>query len=287
MLPSVSDRSPERLLADLEEVIRPRERLLTAFSGGVDSTVVAAAARRVLGRANAPVAVGDSASLPRRELAEALELAKGLDLEVHIVRPDEQDDPGYIANAGNRCYFCKTHLYQTLHALAGRIGVEFLANGTNTDDPGDYRPGLKAADEAEVVSPLLEARMDKAAVRAVAEHLQLANADKPAAACLASRIAHGTPVTREALTRVEVAEDALIAAGFRQLRVRDHGDVARLEIPLEAMPLLLADAVREQVVEACRSAGYAFVTLDLEGFRSGSGNVLLTVGAKAGTASGT
>lgn len=287
MLPSVSDRSPERLLADLEEVIRPRERLLTAFSGGVDSTVVAAAARRVLGRANAPVAVGDSASLPRRELAEALELAKGLDLEVHIVRPDEQDDPGYIANAGNRCYFCKTHLYQTLHALAGRIGVEFLANGTNTDDPGDYRPGLKAADEAEVVSPLLEARMDKAAVRAVAEHLQLANADKPAAACLASRIAHGTPVTREALTRVEVAEDALIAAGFRQLRVRDHGDVARLEIPLEAMPLLLADAVREQVVEACRSAGYAFVTLDLEGFRSGSGNVLLTVGAKAGTAPGT
>lgn len=287
MLPSVSDRSPERLLADLEEVIRPRERLLTAFSGGVDSTVVAAAARRVLGRANAPVAVGDSASLPRRELAEALELAKGLDLEVHIVRPDEQDDPGYIANAGNRCYFCKTHLYQTLHALAGRIGVEFLANGTNTDDPGDYRPGLKAADEAEVVSPLLEARMDKAAVRAVAEHLQLANADKPAAACLASRIAHGTPVTREALTRVEVAEDALIAAGFRQLRVRDHGDVARLEIPLEAMPLLLADAVREQVVEACRSAGYAFVTLDLEGFRSGSGNVLLTVGAKTGTASST
>ena len=280
----VAHRSPERMLADLEEVVRPRGRLLTAFSGGVDSTVVAAAARRVLGRVGAPVAIGDSASLPRRELAEAMKLAEGLDLEVHLVRPDEQDDPGYVANAGDRCYFCKSHLYATLHRLAGRIGVDFLANGTNADDPGDHRPGLRAADEAEVVSPLLEARLDKAAVRAVAHLLGLPNADKPAAACLASRIAHGTPVTREALSRVEAAEDALLARGFRQLRVRDHGDVARLEVPVEAMPLLLDDAVRAQVVAACKDAGYAFVSLDLEGFRSGSGNVLLTrsVGRKGG-----
>ncbi len=264
------------MLADLEEAIRPRERLLTAFSGGVDSTVVAAAARRVLGKAGAPVAVGDSASLPRRELAEALKLAEDLDLEVHVVRPDEQNDPGYVANAGDRCYFCKSHLYKTLHGLAGRLGVAYLANGTNTDDPGDHRPGLRAADEAEVVSPLLEAGLDKAAVRGVAGLLALPNADKPAAACLASRIAHHTPVTPEALTRVEAAEDALIAAGFRQLRVRDHGEVARLEVPLQAMPLLLDDAVRETVVAACKDAGYAFVSLDLEGFRSGSGNVLLT-----------
>ena len=276
---SVAERSPERLLADLEEAIRPRERLLTAFSGGVDSTVVAAAARRVLGRAGAPVAIGDSASLPRRELAEAMRLAEGLDLEIHLVRPDEQDDPGYVANAGNRCYFCKSHLYATLHKLAAEIDAKYLANGTNTDDPGDHRPGLRAADEAEVVSPLLEAGLDKAAVRAVARLLGLPNADKPAAACLASRIAHGTPVTREALTRVEAAEDALLARGFRQLRVRDHGDVARLEIPIEAMPLLLDDSVRTQVVESCKAAGYAFVSLDLEGFRSGSGNVLLTSSA--------
>ncbi|BAM04773.1 ATP-dependent sacrificial sulfur transferase LarE [Phycisphaera mikurensis] len=272
-------RSPERLLADLEEVIRPRQRLLTAFSGGVDSTVVAAAARRVLGKADAPVAVGDSASLPRRELAEALKLAAALDLEVHVVRPDEQSDPGYVANAGDRCYFCKTHLYRTLHGLAGRLGIGHLANGTNADDPGDHRPGLRAADEAEVVSPLLEAGLDKAGVRAVAHRLGLPNADKPAAACLASRIAHHTPVTAAALNRVEAAEDALLAAGFKQLRVRDHGEVARLEVPLRAMPLLLDDGVRERVVEACRAAGYAYVSLDLEGFRSGSGNVTLTSSA--------
>ena len=271
------DPSPDPRLERLLAVVGRYGRVLTAFSGGVDSTLVAAAARRVLGRDAAPAALGDSASLPRRELEAARGLARDLDLELVEVNPDEQNDPGYIANAGDRCYYCKTHLYEVLQSAAREREITRIANGTNVDDLGDHRPGLRAADEAEVVSPLVEAGLNKQDVRDLARILKLPNADKPAAACLSSRLPYGTPVTRERLEQVEAAEDALADLGFSGLRVRHHESVARLEIPGDQWGLLTRVEAREAVVRAVKAAGFTYVALDLEGFRSGSGNVMLTV----------
>lgn len=277
--------SPEQLGQRLADVIRPRGRMLTAYSGGVDSTVVAVVARQMLGRDEAPAVIGDSASLPRRELDEARRLARELDLRLIEINPGEQADPNYQANAGNRCYFCKSHLYESLHKIAADLGFEFIANGTNTDDLGDHRPGLRAAKEAEVISPLLEAGLSKAEVRTLARHLGLPNADKPAAACLASRIPYGTAVTPQRLATVETAEDALYGLGFRGFRVRHHDTVARIELPADQLPRILDPDLRTRVVEAMKQAGYLYVTLDLAGFRSGSGNALLTAAETAASAS--
>lgn len=275
MPPSDTDALYERLTA----VIRPRGRVITAFSGGVDSTLVAVAARHALGKDEAPAAIGDSASLPRHELAAARDLAHALDLRLVEVTPGEQADPGYQANAGNRCYFCKTNLYATLRTLAAEMNIAWIANGTNTDDLGDHRPGLTAATEASVISPLVEAGLNKADIRVLAQHLKLPNWDKPAAACLASRIPYGTPVTLERLSRVEQAENALRDLGFTGFRVRHHDTVARLEIPLSQVDRLMNDDTRAAVVARLKEAGYLYIALDLEGFRSGSGNISLGISA--------
>lgn len=267
---------PEQLLAKLEAAIRPRGRMITAYSGGIDSTLVAAAARRALGRADAPAAIGDSASLPRQELDEARAIAAQLDLELLTVAPGEQDDARYQANDGRRCYFCKTHLYASLHELAAELDIGFIANGTNVDDLGDHRPGLVAAGEAQVVSPLVEAGLGKQQVRLVARHLGLPNWDKPAAACLASRLPYGTEVTPQRLTQVERAESVLRGLGFTGFRVRHHETVARIELPWDQVARLMDEQVRAGVIAGLKDAGYTFIALDLEGFRSGSGNVLLT-----------
>ncbi len=280
----------QELYERLAAVIAPRGRMATAYSGGVDSTLVAAVARRTLGRDAAPAVIGDSASLPRHELAEARRLAAELDLKLIEIQPNEQDDPNYRANAGDRCYFCKTHLYAALHGLAERLGFDYIANGTNADDTGDHRPGLTAAAEHRIVSPLLEAGLGKAAVRVLAEDLGLPNADKPAAACMASRIAYGTAVTPQRLTRVERAEDLLRELGFSGFRVRYHEiegqfpvAIARIEVPAEQLPRLVAPDVRERVVRHLEGLGFTYVTMDLAGFRSGSGNVALTTSAANGT----
>ncbi len=265
----------EQLVARLAAVIEPRRKLLTAYSGGVDSTVVAAAARRALGKADAPAAIGDSASLPRHELDEARAIATQLDLELVEVQPGEQDDPNYQANAGDRCYFCKSHLYACLWTLADDRGIAYIANGTNADDLGDHRPGLDAARENRIVSPLLEAGLGKAEVRTIAQALGLPNADKPAAACLASRIPFGTAVTPERLAMIEQAEEALRELGFRGLRVRHHEGVARIEVPPAQLPQLVDERIRGQIVEQLTAIGYVYVTVDLAGFRSGSGNAML------------
>lgn len=267
------------MLARLQEVVRLRGRVMTAYSGGVDSTLVAAVARRVLGKDNAPAVIGDSPSLPRYELQRARALAQDLDLELIEVRPGEQDDLGYRANAGDRCYFCKTHLYDSLKRLTKELGFQYIANGTNTDDLGDHRPGLMAADEAEVISPLIEAGLNKQQVRLVAKHLGLANWDKPAAACLASRVPYGSEVTPQLLGQIERAEQVLRGLGFTGFRVRHHGEVARIELPIDQLGRLMEDDVRQAVAEGVREAGYLYVSLDLEGFRSGSGNLVLTVSA--------
>lgn len=264
-------------LARLKAVIARYDRVLTAYSGGIDSTLVAVVARQVLGKPNAPAVIGDSPSLPRAELAQARQIASDLDLDLVVIAPNEQHDPGYIANAGDRCYYCKTHLYQQLQVFAAAQGYATIFNGTNRDDLGDHRPGLRAADEAQVVSPLVEAGLDKRAVRLLAEYLKLPNADKPAAACLASRIPYGTPVTLERLSQIERAEAALQALGFVGLRVRHHEQVARIELPADQMQQMLDPDVRQEVAAAVKAAGFLYVSLDLEGFRSGSGNVALTI----------
>lgn len=283
------ERSAVQLESHLAAAIGPRKRVLTAFSGGIDSTLVAAVARRTLGRSDAPAVIGDSASLPRRELDDARALAVALDLDLHIAKPTEQDDPGYIANAGDRCYHCKSHLYRSMHDLAAELGIEYLANGTNADDLGDHRPGLRAADEAQIISPLLEAKMTKRDVRTLAQRLGLPNADKPAAACLASRLQFGTEVTAERLAMVERAEQTLSDLGFNGFRVRHHESpttpgtqpvaIARIEVPAEQIPALVDPATRDTIVASLQEAGYLYVTVDLAGFRSGSGNAVLTVSA--------
>jgi len=270
-------QAAKQLLDRLSRVVAPRGRVLTAYSGGVDSTLVAAVTRRVLGRENAPAVIGDSASLPRHELEEARNIAAMLDLQLLEVHPDEQDDEKYQANQGDRCYFCKSHLYDTIHNLAAERGISFIANGTNIDDLSDHRPGLDAAQKAQVISPLLEAKLGKEQVRELAQHLSLPNWDKPAAACLASRIPFGTPVTLQRLTQVEQAETVLRDLGFTGFRVRHHEQIARIELPLDQVEKLMQQNVRTKITEQLKSLGYTYITFDLEGFRSGSGNVTLRI----------
>jgi len=266
-------------LTKLESVIAGYSSLLTAYSGGVDSTVVAAVARRVLGREAAPAAIGDSASLPRHELDEARAIAAFLDVHLIEVQPGEQANADYQANRGDRCYFCKSHLYDALHALADARGIAHIANGTNIDDTGDHRPGLTAASENRIVSPLLDAGLNKSDVRAIAAHLHLPNADKPAAACLASRLAYGTTVTPKRLTMIEQAEDVLRELKFRGFRVRHHeagaATIARIEVPIEQLPRLVEPDTRQTINAALDDLGYTYITIDLAGFRSGSGNIVL------------
>lgn len=200
----------------------------------------------------------------------AIELAESLGVPYRLIDTEEHLDPNYAANLADRCYFCKTELHDQLQALAQAEGWAAVVDGNNASDLGDYRPGMAAAREHGVYSPLLEAGITKSEVRALAQALGLPVWDKPAMACLSSRVPHGTPITPELLRQIEGAEDALVALGFRQFRVRHHGDIARIELPAEDLPAALTQ--REAIVAGITAAGYRFVTLDLAGFRSGSLN---------------
>jgi len=259
----------------LLEVLRSYGSVAVAFSAGVDSTVVAKAAAVALGeRAVAVTAV--SPSLASGELEEARRLAAQIGIRHLVIRTEEFEDPSYRRNAPDRCYFCKTELYSRLERLLPELGVAVIANGANLDDQGDWRPGMTAAAEHRVRSPLLEAGLGKADVRALARHWGLAVWDKPAMPCLASRIAYGLEVTPERVRMIDEAEAFLKRLGFRELRVRmPQPDVARIEVPLDELPLLVEPAVRDAVVQRFKAIGFRFVTLDLEGFRSGSLNVLI------------
>ncbi len=265
----------QTLLDALTRAIQKHPRLLTAYSGGIDSTLVAVVARRTLGKQNAPAAIGDSPSLPRHELAEARDLAQWADLHLIEVAPTEQSDPGYQANQGNRCYFCKTHLYSALRPLADKLGIPAIANGTNVDDLGDHRPGLTAADENAVVSPLVDAGLGKKQIRELAVALGLPNAHKPAAACLSSRLAYGLPVTPQRLRQVEDAETFLRSLGFTGMRVRHHDTLARIEVPQDQLAKAMDPQARQAITQHLKQLGFTYVTLDMEGFRSGSGNLIL------------
>lgn len=252
--------------------------VIVAYSGGVDSAVVMAVAYQQLGgrSATAPeepgalACIGVSPSYPAREMRDAVALADEIGVPYRLVETEEYLDPNYAANPNNRCYFCKSELHNRLHEILQQEDWGIVCDGTNASDMGDDRPGVVAARERGVRSPLLEAGITKPEVRAIARHLGLPVWDKPAMACLSSRVPHGTPIDSKLLRQIENAEDVLVALGLRQFRVRHHDEIARLELPPEEFPTIIAHY--EDIVAGIKAAGYRYVTLDLAGFRSGGLN---------------
>ncbi len=259
----------------LLDTLRGYGRVAVAFSGGIDSTVVAQAAQLALGdRALAVTAVSES--LAEGELEEAEALARRIGIRHRVIRTEEFADPNYLRNNTDRCYFCKSELYGRLAGLLGALGADVIASGANADDMGDHRPGMRAAGEHGVRHPLLECGLAKAAVRDLARAWDLPTWDKPATPCLSSRIAYGEAVTPERVKMIDQAEHWLRGRGLRLLRVRYHkGDLARIEVPIEELPRLASPEVRNELVPAFRALGFQYVTLDLQGFRSGSLNAVI------------
>lgn len=256
-------------LDSLRAALRAYGSVLVAYSGGVDSALVMVLAHAELGD-RALACIGVSPSYPSREMRDAVELAESLGAPYRLVNTEEHLDPNYAANPVNRCFFCKSELHDRLKAIAREEGWQIVVDGNNASDLGDFRPGMEAARARDVRSPLLEAGITKAEVRLIAQALGMPVWDKPAMACLSSRVPHGTPITPELLRQIEAAEDVLVELGFRQFRVRHHGEIARIELPVEEFPRALE--CHQSIVDRIRQAGYRFVTLDLAGFRSGSLN---------------
>lgn len=261
----------------LLETVAAMGSVLVAFSGGLDSGMVVYAALKALGRENLWVVTGDSASLAGDEMAAARRFVEGLGIadRLVVIQTEELRDDRYAANPEDRCFYCKQELYGKLRALADSRGARYVLDGCNASDVGDHRPGRRAAEGLGVRSPLLEADLDKEEIRAIARYEGLEIWDKPQSACLASRIPYGERVTAEKLSMVERAEKYLRAQGFKQVRVRHHGELARIEIPEEDIGRMLDPGLRAAVQAALREMGFMWVSLDLKGFQSGSMNVVL------------
>lgn len=258
----------------LVEIISGLGRVVVAFSGGVDSTFLARAARDALAD-QALLVTADSESYPSAELEEAQRLAALLGMRHLVIETRELDNPDYAKNPPNRCFFCKEELFTKLKPVAEREGGAHLIYGANVDDLGDHRPGMQAARLAEVKAPLIDAGLTKVEIRELSRRLGLPTWDKPSFACLSSRFPYGDVITREKLRQVEQAEAFVRSLGFRQFRVRHHDRLARLEIPLEEIPWLWEEGRHEKIVARLRELGYLYVTVDLKGFRSGSMNEML------------
>jgi len=260
--------------AALETYLRSLGRVLVAYSGGIDSAYLAWAARKALGD-NMLAVIADSASLARTQLEDALLFAQEQSIPVEVLATGELERPEYARNDASRCFFCKDELFTIMEQFRAQRGFDTIAYGINLDDRGDYRPGQKAAREHGVSAPLLQAGLRKQDIRELARAAGLRLWNKPASACLASRIEYGRPVTAAALRQVEQGEDALRALGFRQFRVRHHGEIARVEIAPEEMGRALSLEMAAEFTRVFKALGFTYVTLDLEGYRSGSMNALL------------
>jgi len=266
--------------ARLVGLLRDMQSVVVAFSGGVDSTLLARAAGDALGD-RALLVTADSETYPEAELAEARRLAELMRLRHVVVRTDELANPEYARNGANRCFFCKEELFGRLAPIAEREGIGTLVYGANMDDLGDHRPGMKSAAERGVRAPLIEAELTKREIRELSRQLGLPTWDKPSFACLSSRFQYGDRITAEKLRQVDAAESFVRSLGFRQFRVRHHDRLARLEIPLDEIPRLWEDGRHEAIVARFREIGYLYVAVDLGGFQSGSANLLL--GLRRGT----
>jgi len=265
----------EQKTKKIKSLILKMDSALVAFSGGVDSTLVLALAHEVLGE-KALAVTAQSASMPDREMKACHQLAKEIGVKHLVVKTEEMSNPNYRANPANRCYHCKTELYSSLKKVAQQENILNILNGTNTDDLGDYRPGLDSAREQGVRSPLVEAEFNKQEVRELSRKMELSVWDKPAMACLSSRIPYGQPVTEEKLAMIEQAEDVLLSLGFEQIRVRHHGDLARIELGKNEMPHYLNNEKIQKIVqEKFKALGFLTVVLDPEGYRMGSLNSAL------------
>jgi uncharacterized protein len=258
----------------LDARIRTLGRTLVAYSGGVDSAFLAWAAYKVLG-ANMLAVIADSPSLARTHLAEATAFALEQHIPLEVISTSELDRAEYVRNDASRCFHCKDELFTLMEAFRATHGFDAIAYGVNVDDQGDFRPGQIAARQHRVAAPLLEAGLTKQDIRELARDANLRVWDKPASACLSSRIEYGRPVTREALGTIEQGEDAIRALGFRQFRVRHHGEIVRIEIANNELPRALNSEMAAEFTRIFKALGFQFVTLDLEGFRSGSMNSLL------------
>ena len=262
----------------LQGELRKYPRLAVAYSGGVDSAYLAWEAYQVLGDRMLAV-IADSPSLPRTHLAFAVQFAQEHNIPLRVVHTSEMDRAEYVKNDGTRCFHCKDELFLTMEGVLRETGITAMAYGRNRDDSGDFRPGQKAAEQHHAVAPLNDAGLGKAEIRALAQAAGLTVWDRPASACLSSRLEYGRPVTAEALRQVEEAEEALLALGFRQLRVRHHGELARVEIERSELASALTLEMLERITQRVKAAGFTYVTLDTEGYRSGSMNALLPVSA--------
>jgi uncharacterized protein len=266
----------EGKLLGLRASLSVLDSLLVAYSGGTDSAYLAFVAHQVLGTRMLAV-IADSASLPRAELAAALAFAQEHSIPVETLSTNELANPDYQRNDAQRCFHCKDELFTQMETLRAQRGFSHIAYGRNLDDDGDFRPGQRAAAMHHAIAPLADAKLHKAEIRALARAAGLSLADKPASACLSSRIEYGRPVTTEALAQVEAAEAALHALGFTQLRVRHHGELARIELTREELPRALSLELFDRISRELRAFGFRYITLDLEGFRSGSMNALLPI----------
>jgi uncharacterized protein len=271
---SAVDTVTEAKRSSFDAHLRKLGRVLIAYSGGVDSAYLAWAAYQALGDQMLAI-IADSPSLARTQLADAIAFAREQAIPLEVVATSELDRPEYVRNDAQRCFFCKDELFTLMEELRVARGFDAIAYGVNLDDQNDFRPGQRAASAHHIVAPLLDAGLTKTEIRAMARTAGLRIWDKPASACLSSRIEYGLPVTREALDAVEKGEDALRALGFRQFRVRHHGEIVRIEISGEELQRALDPRMAAEFTKIFKTLGFKFVTLDLEGFRSGSMNALL------------